>query len=151
LINKSREIGAKFNGSLPRFVIKGRIRRITVSSDMQCMAQNISEMAQPPQLTGNEGKYWRTVRLGVACFLAILVLGVMLPSVGGIFSKTPTHLRMWQVGPFSFFPGPFFTIVGLVGGCLALAVFGTIRRNACQGVSLFLLGLLFVCALFCVA
>jgi hypothetical protein len=115
------------------------------------MSQNGTGVRQNEQPAGGNDKYWNFACLGAAFILAFLVLAVILPSVGGMISNPPPHLRMWQVGRFSFFPIPFFTSVGMVGAGLALTAFGTFRQNICQSAGLFLLGLLFVCSLFCVS
>jgi hypothetical protein len=86
----------------------------------------------------------RWVRGGIAAFIGLLILAATLPSTGGIIERSARH-GMWRCGPFLFYPGAFFGVVGAVSFSTACALFGIARGNAFEIVGWVLLGVLFLC------
>ena len=74
--------------------------------------------------------------------LGVLLLAALLPSTGGIIEGPPPNPKMWRCGPFLFFPTAFFGVVSFVSLSTGCAVFGIVRRNACEIVGWCLLGIL---------
>jgi hypothetical protein len=87
-------------------------------------------------------KDWRWLRGAGALFFGLVLLAALLPSTGGVIEGPSPNPKMWRCGPFLFFPGAFFGVVGVVTVCTACTVFGIIRRNACEIVGWCLLGIL---------
>jgi hypothetical protein len=86
------------------------------------------------------------IRGGIAGLVALLLLAASLPNTGGIIDGPPRH-GMWRCGPFLFYPGAFFGVVGAVTASTACTLFGIIRGNAFETVGWVLLGVLFLCRL----
>ena len=84
------------------------------------------------------------IRGGIAAFIGLLLLAATLPNTGGIIQGPARH-GMWRCGPFLFYPGAFFGVVGVVTVSVACTLFGIIRSNAFEIVGWILLGLLFLC------
>ena len=101
--------------------------------------KNIERMEQ--KLTA---KRW--FRVGIATFIGLLLLAATLPNTGGIIEGA-ARSGMWRCGPFVFYPGSFFSVVGVVTVSTACTLFGILRGNACEIVGWILLGVLFACVL----
>jgi hypothetical protein len=88
---------------------------------------------------------WRSTRAITSTMLGLLLLATELPSTGGII-EGPPHFGMWRCGPFLFYPGPFFMVVGVATVSIGCVLFGIVRGNALEIVGWALLGihLLFV-------
>ena len=84
------------------------------------------------------------IRGSVVVFIGLLLLAGTLPNTGGIIEGAPRH-GMWRCGPFLFYPGAFFSVVGLVAIATACTLFGIARANAFEVVGWILLGILFLC------
>jgi hypothetical protein len=89
---------------------------------------------------------WRLARIIMAVLVGLLLLAIGLPSTGGILAG-PAHDGMWRYGPFLFFPGPFFTLVGVVTLSTGCVLFGIVRENAFEKVGWVLFGILVLFAL----
>jgi hypothetical protein len=83
----------------------------------------------------------RWLRATGACLLALVLLMMLLPSTGGIIAGPPLNPDMWRCGPFLFFPGSFFGVVGIITVLTACTLFGIVRRNKCELVGWILFGL----------
>ncbi len=91
---------------------------------------------------------WRLGRAIAAALLGLLFLAAGLPSTGGILSEEFVQKNgLWSVGPFSFFPGPFFSLVGAVTISTACVLIGVARLRWLEVVGWVLLGFIFVCFL----
>jgi hypothetical protein len=88
----------------------------------------------------------RWIRGGIAAFIGLLILAATLPNTGGIIEGPERH-GMSRFGPFLFYPGAFFGVVGVVTFSTGCTLFGIVRGNACEIVGWILLGILFVCML----
>jgi hypothetical protein len=86
----------------------------------------------------------RWLRVTGALLLGLLLLMALLPSTGGIIAGRTPNPKMWRCGPFLFYPGPFFSVVGTITLITAITVFGIVRRNSCEFIGWVLLGLVFV-------
>jgi hypothetical protein len=82
------------------------------------------------------------IRGSIAALIGLLILAAALPSTGGIIDG-PTRQGMWRCGPFLFYPGTFFGVVGIVTVATSCALFGIARGNALEFVGWILLGVLF--------
>jgi hypothetical protein len=90
----------------------------------------------------------RWLRVAGALLLGLVVLMALLPSTGGNIAGTATNTKMWRCGPFLFFPGPFFGVVGTMTVLIAFTVFGIVRRNVCEFIGWVLLGVVFFAMFF---
>src|SRR6266404_8863215 len=88
--------------------------------------------------------YFRWLRAAGALLLGLLLLMALLPNTGGIIAGPAPNPKMWRFGPFLFFPGAFFGVVGIVTVSTACTVFGIVRRNSCEFIGWVLLGLVFI-------
>ena len=86
----------------------------------------------------------RWLRVAGVSLLGLLLLMALLPSTGGIIAAPAPNPKMWRCGPFLFFPGAFFGVVGTLTFLTALTVVGIVRRNSCEPVGWVLLGLVFL-------
>ena len=84
---------------------------------------------------------WRWLRAVGALLFGLLLLAALLPSTGGIIDGPPPNPKMWRCGPFLLFPDAFFGVVAFVSLSTGCAVFGIVRRNACEIVGWSLLGI----------
>ena len=91
---------------------------------------------------------FRWLRVTGASLLGLLLLSALLPNIGGIIADQPPNLNMWHCGPFLFFPGPFFGVVGTVTLFTACNIFGIVRRNVCEFIGWILLGIVFLIMFF---
>ena len=87
---------------------------------------------------------WRWLRAVGALALGLLILAATLPGTGRLAGGPSPTLPMWRFGPFLFFPGPFFGVVGTVTALTGCTVFGIMRRNSCEFIGWVLLGLVFI-------
>ena len=92
----------------------------------------------------DQNKKVRWLRVTGALLLGLLLLMALLPSTGGIIAGPAPNARMWRCGPFLFYPGSFFGVVGTVTALTSLTLFGIVRRNSCEFIGWVLLGLVFV-------
>jgi hypothetical protein len=83
-------------------------------------------------------RWWRVTG---ALVLSLVLLVALLPSTGGIIAGPAPNPRMWRCGPFLFYPGAFFGVVGTIMVSAVLTVFGIVRRNRCEVIGWVLLGL----------
>jgi hypothetical protein len=88
----------------------------------------------------------RLLRGSIAAFFGLLILAATLPSTGGIIEGPERH-GMSRFGPFLFYPGAFFSVVGVVMLASGCTLFGIVRGNACEIVGWVLLGVLSSCVL----
>lgn len=79
----------------------------------------------------------------MAAFLGLLLLAIHLPNTGGIIAGPP-HNGMWRCGPFLFYPGAFFMVIGVVTMSTGCVLFGIARGKAFEIVGWILLGVLFL-------
>jgi len=56
---------------------------------------------------------------------------------------------MCRCGPFLFYPGAFFGVLGTITALTSFTIFGIVRRNVCEFIGWVLLGLVVV--VMCVA
>jgi hypothetical protein len=73
---------------------------------------------------------------------------MLLPSTGGIIAGPPPNPKMWRCGPFLFFPGDFFGVIGILTALTGCTVFGIVRRNRFEIVGWVLFGLVIVVMFF---
>jgi len=92
-------------------------------------------------------KDWRWLRVVCVSLLGLLILAATLPSTGGIIAGPPRHPDMRRFGPFLFFPGAFFTIIGAVTVSTGCAVVGIVRRSQLEIIGWILLAVLFIGAI----
>ena len=89
------------------------------------------------------GQNW--VRGGVAAFIGLMLLAATLPNTGGIMEGPERH-GMSRCGPFLFYPGAFFMVVGAVTLSTGCTLFGIARNNATiEMIGWILLGVIFFC------
>jgi hypothetical protein len=84
-------------------------------------------------------------RGSIAAFIGLLILAATLPSTGGIIEGT--RPGMWRCGPFLFYPGALFPVVGVVTVATGCTLFGIARGSTFEIVGWILLGVLFLCRL----
>jgi len=89
------------------------------------------------------GRRW--IRGSIAAFIGLLILAATLPSTGGMIEGA--RPGMWRCGPFLFYPGAFFGVVGVVTVSTACTLFGIARGSAFEIVGWILLGVLYLCVL----
>jgi len=89
----------------------------------------------------NTSRRW--IRGGIAAFVGLFLLAAALPSTGGVIEGPPHH-GMWRCGPFLFYPGSFFSVLGVVTVSTAFTLFGIVRGNAFETVGWILLSVLFL-------
>ena len=107
---------------------------------------NRSELPHFTGLTQDNKVPW--LRIAGALLMGVLLLGVLLPSTGGMIANPAPSAKMWRCGPFLFYPGPFFGILGTITVLTSFTVFGVVRRNSCEFVGWVLLGVAFLWILF---
>ncbi len=85
---------------------------------------------------------WRWLRGVGVVFFGLLLLAALLPSTGGRIEGPAANPKMWRCGPFLFYPTAFFGVLGVVAVSTGCAIFGIVRRNACEMIGWCLLGLI---------
>jgi len=87
-------------------------------------------------------------RLTGALLMGLLLLMALLPSTGGIIDGPAPSPKMWRCGPFFFYPGSFFGVLGTIMVLTSITVFGIVHRNRCEIVGWVLLALVFLSMFF---
>ena len=84
------------------------------------------------------------LRLSGALVPGFLLLAALLPNTGGIIAGPPPTPKMLRCGPFLFYPGAFFGLLGTIMGLTAFTILGIVRQNACEFIGWVLLALVVV-------
>ena len=82
----------------------------------------------------------KVTRMALAAVLAILLLAFALPSTGGTISdRYPRHDELWHLGGFSFYPVPFFMLIGSALGVAGCTIIGIMRSRWLEAIGWLLL------------
>ena len=82
----------------------------------------------------------KVIRMAVAVVIAVFILLNALPSTGGTISgQYPPHHELWHLGNFSFYPLPFFTLIGVTLGFTGCIVIGIMRSRWLEAIGWLLL------------